>query len=48
MKKYRIGEEDKMELYQRFFKKMVDFDYSPEYIGEELAYIARAIEQAGQ
>ena len=43
---YKIGEEDKMELFREFFKMMIDFGYSPEFIGKELAYISRALEQA--
>jgi len=42
-KKYEIGEEDKMELYRAFIKKMIDKDYTPEFIGEELAAIAHAL-----
>ncbi len=45
-KQYKIGEEDKMELFKEFFRLMIDFGYTPEFIGGELAYIARAIEQA--
>lgn len=41
--KYKIGEEDKMELYRAFFQKMLDEGYSPEYIGEELAVVVHAI-----
>jgi len=43
---YKLCEEDKMELYREFFQNMIDFGYTPEFIGGELAYIARAIEQA--
>lgn len=43
---YKIGTEDKMELYREFFKTLIDMGYTPEFIGGELAYIARAIEQA--
>lgn len=46
MSKYKIGTEDKVELYREFFKTMLDFGYAPFYIGEKLAYIVRAIEQA--
>ncbi len=42
-KEYKIGEEDKMELYRAFFQKMIEEGYSPEYIGEELAIIAHAL-----
>lgn len=44
--KYKLGEDDKMELFQHFFEKMIDFDYTPYYIGSELAYISRAMEFA--
>ena len=43
---YKIGEEDKVELYQHFFEKMIDFDYTPWWIGVELAFISRALELA--
>lgn len=43
---YKIGEEDKVELFREFFKTMIDFGYTPFNIGVELAYIARALEQA--
>jgi len=43
---FEIGKEDKMELYREFFKQMIDFGYTPAYIGEVLAYVARALEQA--
>jgi hypothetical protein len=42
--KYKIGDEDEMELYQEFFKKMLDFGYAPFFIGEKLAYIVKAVE----
>ena len=42
----KIGEEEKMELCEEFFKQMIDFGYTPAYIGRELAYVARAMEQA--
>ena len=41
--KYKLGEEDKMELYRAFFQKMIDEGYSPEYIGLELAVVAHAL-----
>ncbi len=44
--KYKLGDEDEMELYREFFKAMLGFGYAPFYIGEKLAYIVRAIEQA--
>lgn len=43
---YKIGDEDKVELFREFFRMMIYFDYSPEFIGDELAYIARALDQA--
>jgi len=42
--KYKIGEEDKMELYRAFFQKMIEEGYSPEFIGEELAVVAHALQ----
>jgi len=45
-KQYRIGEEDKMELYREFFKAMIDFGYAPFFIGQRLAEIVRAVEMA--
>jgi len=41
--KYKLSEEDKMELYRGFFQKMIEEGYSPEYIGTELAIIAHAL-----
>ena len=43
---YKLGDEDERELYMEFFKAMLDFGYTPFYIGNKLAYIVRAIEQA--
>ena len=43
---YKLGDEDEVELYSEFFKAMLDFGYTPFYIGTKLAYIVRAIEQA--
>ncbi len=43
---YKIGEEDKVGLYQEFFKLMLDFGYDPFFIGQELAFIARALNLA--
>ena len=45
-RQYKIGEEDKVELFREFFRAMIDFGYTPEFIGGELAYIVRAVEQA--
>jgi len=47
-KQYQIGDEDEMELYEEFFKAMRDFGYAPFFIGQKLAWIVRAIEQASQ
>ena len=43
--KYTIGEEDEMELYRNFFKKMLELGYAPFYIGEKLALIVRAVSE---
>lgn len=43
---YKLGDEDEVELYKEFFKTMLDFGYTPFHIGEKLAYLVRAIEQA--
>jgi hypothetical protein len=40
---YKLGEEEKMELYKAFYKKMLDEGYTPEYIGLELAILAHAL-----
>ncbi len=40
---YKLGEEDKMELYRAFFQKMLDQGYSAEVIGAELAIVTHAI-----
>ena len=47
MKNYKLGDEDKMELYAEFIKFMLDLGYAPFFIGKELAFIARAIERMG-
>jgi formate hydrogenlyase subunit 4 len=40
---YRITEEEKLKLYQSFFKQMIVEGFSHEYIGQELAMVAHAI-----
>ena len=47
-KQYKMGEEDKVELLREFFRTMTDFGYTPEFIGGELAYLVRALKQAGE
>jgi len=42
-----MGDEDKMELYKDFIEIMLEFGYTPFFIGKELAFISRAIEQLG-
>jgi len=46
--KYGFDDEDKAKLYKAFIKAMMDWDYTSEFIGSELAYIARALEQASE
>ena len=43
---YKIGGEDKVELYRDFLKTMIDFGYTPFFIGQELAFISRALDLA--
>ena len=38
----KIGDEDRVQMYQAYYDQMLKFGYSPEYIGEELAFIVRA------
>ncbi|KKM74405.1 hypothetical protein LCGC14_1400660 [marine sediment metagenome] len=41
----KVGEEDKVEIYRAFYEQMVKFGYSLEYIGMQLAFIARAADE---
>ena len=46
--KFRIADNEKVELYQAFIAKMAEFDCEEAYIGEQLALIVCAIDLAEQ
>ena len=45
-KLYKLIEEDRIDLYRKYFEAMMNLGYSAWYIGQELARITMALDNA--